>query len=80
MYTNSQEIGKSNNNKSLLWPNNTTLSKHFKNPITNEDRGKIDKPIKHIPEPHLPVFDTDTSEKRDELDYFGQSYKFRVQR
>jgi hypothetical protein len=33
MYTHSQENGKSNNNKGLLGPSNTTLLKHLKNPI-----------------------------------------------
>ena len=78
IYTYSQKIRKTNNNKSLWEPNNTTLSTQLKNPIKNEDRGKIDKLIKHIPEPHLPCFDTDTSVKRDELKlvYFGHNCKY----
>ena len=32
--------------------------------------------MKHIPEPHLPGFGTDTSVKRDELDYVGHNCKY----
>ena len=77
MYTLSQEIGKSNNNKSLLGAKQYHTVETFQKPNEkNEDIGKIDRSIKHIPELHLPGFGTDTSVKRDELDYVGHSCKY----